>query len=71
MLSGARRKRVEDSNRYIKTLLCAEYMIGIKVVLFHRLNYIDIFSACESADFVASVGEHEHKKQDAAKGTQF
>ena len=71
MLLGARRKRVEDPNRNIKTLLCAENITVIKVVLFHRLNYIDIFPACESADFVASVGEHEHKKQDAAKGTQF
>ena len=41
-------------------------MIGIKVVLFHRLNYIDIVFACESADFVTGVGEHEQKKQNTA-----
>ena len=71
MRKGVRNKCVVDSNRNIKTLLGAKNMIVIIVALFDRLDDIYITFSCESADFVASVGEHEHEKQDAAKGTQF
>ena len=71
MREGVRIKSVEDSNRDVKTLLGAKHVSVIKVVLFDRLNDVDIFLACESADFVAGVGEHEQNEQDTAYSTQL
>ena len=62
MREGLRIKCVENSNGEVKTLLGAEHVRFIIVVLFDRLDDVDIFLACESAVFIAGVGEHEQNE---------
>ena len=41
------------------------------MVLFQRLDDVNVFFAHKDVDLVACVDQHDNEKQDAAEGTRF
>ena len=63
--------RIIDCDCEIQALFKTKHMTVVKVVLLHRLNYINTLFTLQNVNFVASVDKHGYEEQKAAQGTQF
>ena len=64
-------KRIINCNCQVQALFKTKDMTVVKVVLLHRLNYVNTLFTLQYVNFVASVGKHGNQEKEAAQGTHF